>query len=701
MKKTFLSIILMLMCIMASAQDNVTWKYSSNSLKNGDIELIFDATIIPGFHLYSPYNPEGASMPLSIKIDPSDLFSTDGKILELTKATEHYEEVFDATEKYFEGTAKFKIVITPQTAEPFSISGKIKGQVCNDEFMCQMVRDEFSIPVTPKKEEKKTEKPPVAEPPAEKPSAENISADSQPANGIPAESISADTVSANGIISESQPANGVSADGAPAAGSSPAPAQQSNGLWSIFLLAFAAGLAAIFTPCVFPMIPMTVSFFLKDKSGKGKLNALIYGISIVALYTLPVAILILLSNMLGGENFTAGIFNALSTHWLPNIIFFVVFLIFALSFLGMFEITMPSSIINKAEKRGDKGGLIGIFFLAFVLVLVSFSCTGPIVGTVLVESASGGNFLKPIIAILGFSIAFAMPFTLFAFFPEVMKKMPKSGGWMNTMKVILGFVELALGLKFLSVADQTYHWHILDRETYLAIWIAIGLILTAYLLGKVKLPNDDDMPHLKVPRLVLAIITLSFTVYMIPGLWGAPLKALSGYIPPITTQDFVMGASQNGGQPANTPLAAQNLCGTPKYSDILKLPHGMVSYFDYDEAISCAQKQGKPMLLVFTGHGCVNCRKMEENVWSDPRVRQMMQEDFVMCSLFTDDRTPSADGQKTIGEVNTELQIKRFQINAQPYYVILDATTGSPKVQPQGYNPDAESFMEYLKSGKK
>ncbi len=697
MRKALFSIFLTLLCVIAIAQDNVTWKYSSNTLKNGDIELIFDATIIPGYHLYSPYNPAGASMPLSIKIEPDDKFSTDGKIKELSKFVEHYEEIFDATERYFEGNAKFSIVIKPKSAEPFTVSGKVKGQVCNDEFTCAMVSDEFSISCTPKKEEKKTEKPAVAE----KPSAETISADSKTSDSISADSIPANSISADSIPADSIPADSISADSAPSAGSSPAPAQQTGGLWTTFLLAFAAGLAAIFTPCVFPMIPMTVSFFIKDKTGKGKRNALIYGLSIVALYTLPVAILILLSNLIGGENFTAGIFNALSTHWLPNIIFFVIFFIFALSFLGMFEIVLPSSIINKAEKRGDKGGLIGIFFLAFVLVLVSFSCTGPIVGTVLVESASGGNFLKPIIAILGFSIAFAMPFTLFAFFPEVMKKMPKSGGWMNTMKAILGFVELALGLKFLSVADQTYHWHILDRETYLAIWIAIGLILTAYLLGKVKLPNDDDMPHLKVPRLILAIITLSFTVYMIPGLWGAPLKALSGYIPPITTQDFVMGASHNEGQPANTPSAAQNLCGTPKYADILKLPHGMVSYFDYEEAISCAKKQGKPMLLIFTGHGCVNCRKMEENVWSDPRVRQMMQQDFVMCSLFTDDRTISADGKKTIGEANTELQISKFQINAQPYYVILDAITETPTVQPQGYNPDADSFMEYLKSGKK
>lgn len=467
-----------------------------------------------------------------------------------------------------------------------------------------------------------------------------------------------------------------------------------DSLWKIFWIAFAAGLAAIFTPCVFPMIPMTVSFFLKDKSGRGKFNAAMYGFSIIALYTLPVALLIIIGRVAGGENFTAGVFNALSTHWLPNIIFFVIFMAFALSFLGMFEIVMPSGIINKAEQRGDKGGLIGVFFMAFVLVLVSFSCTGPIVGTVLVESASGNNFLKPIVAILGFSIAFSLPFTLFAFFPQWMKKLPKSGGWLNTVKVVLGFVEIALGFKFLSVADQTYHWHILDRETYLSIWIAVGLLLTLYLLGKIKLPNDSEMPHLKVPRLILALITLSFTVYMIPGLFGAPLKALSGYIPPITSQDFVLGSNATIDQSSN--VSESHLCKKPMYADLLKLPHGMQSYFEYNEALDCAKKTGKPLLLIFTGHGCVNCRKMEENVWSDSRVKNTMQNDYIMCSLFTDDRSISSDNVNTIGDVNTELQISRFKINAQPYYVVVDPFT-EQVIRTQGYNPDAESFLSWLK----
>ena len=465
-----------------------------------------------------------------------------------------------------------------------------------------------------------------------------------------------------------------------------------DSLPKIFFIAFLAGLAAIFTPCVFPMIPMTVTYFLKDKSGKGKFHAFIYGLSIILLYTLPVAILLILSNLLGGENFTASIFNLMSTHWLPNILFFIIFFIFALSFLGMFEIVMPSSLINKAEQRGDKGGIIGIFFLAFVLVLVSFSCTGPIVGSVLVESTSGGNFLKPITAMFGFSLAFAMPFTLFAFFPDIMKKLPKSGGWLNTVKVVLGFVELALGMKFLSVVDQTYHWHILDRETYLSIWIAIGIMLFLYLIGKLKLPHDSDLEHIKVPRILLSISTLSFIVYLIPGLFGAPLKALAGYIPPITTQDFVM-------TPNNVVTDNQStLCKTPKYSDKLSLPFGIKAYFEYDEALECAKNMNKPLLLIFTGHGCVNCRKMEENVWSDSRVQNIMKKDYIICALYTDDRTMSEDGKNTIGEINSQFQEKQFHINAQPYYVIINAINpNTPTKQPMAYNPDVESFINYLK----
>lgn len=715
--KKYLFLILTFLCVAtltATAQGNgqyVTWKYSSKTLPNGSVELFFDAVVPDGFRLYSPYNPEGASKPLKITLEQSADFTTDGKVIELAKPEEHYEEVFEVTEKFFKKTAKFKIVIKPTTDKPFDVTGSLDGQVCNDEWFCAMVMDNFKIGVTPSKSkdnkaDKKDEKPADtkknAEPKQEvAPQTQKTDSDATKTDTVAA--AKSDTTSINSDNSSTKTDTAKHAVVTPTqnGGDSPTPSAETatttdgESMWWVFAIAFLAGLAAIFTPCVFPMIPMTVTFFLKDKSGKGKMNALIYGLSIVLLYTLPVAILIIISNMIGGATFTAGIFNALSTHWLPNIIFFVIFMVFALSFLGMFEIVLPSGIINRAEQRGDKGGLIGVFFMAFVLVLVSFSCTGPIVGSVLVESASGGSsYVKPIVAILGFSIAFAMPFTLFAFFPEILKKLPKSGGWLNTVKVVLGFVELALGLKFLSVADQTYHWHILDRETYLAIWIAIGFLLTAYLLGKLKLPHDSDLPHIKVPRLLLAIVTLSFTVYMIPGLWGAPLKALAGYIPPITTQDFVINNNETAAAPQSPTTS--NLCKKPLYSDFLKLPHGIQAYFEYNEAADCAKKQNKPLLLVFTGHGCVNCRKMEENVWTDPRVSQKMQNDFVLCALYTDDRTLSSDGTHTIGQVNTEIQISRYNINAQPYYVIVDPATGASIKPPMSYNPDVESVLSWM-----
>ena len=703
--KKYLFLILTILCaatLTATAQGNgqyVTWKYSSKTLPNGSVELFFDAVVPDGFRLYSPYNPEGASKPLKITLEQSADFTTDGKVIELAKPEEHYEEVFEVTEKFFKKTAKFKIVIKPTTDKPFDVTGSLDGQVCNDEWFCAMVMDNFKIGVTPSKSKDNK-----ADKKGDKPA--DTKKNAEPKQEVAPQIPKTDTVATkadNDTVKTDTAKHAVTVAPTQNGGDSTTPATETatttdgESMWWVFAIAFLAGLAAIFTPCVFPMIPMTVTFFLKDKSGKGKFNALIYGISIILLYTLPVAILIIISNMIGGATFTAGIFNALSTHWLPNIIFFVIFMVFALSFLGMFEIVLPSSIINRAEQRGDKGGLIGVFFLAFVLVLVSFSCTGPIVGSVLVESASGGSsYIKPIVAILGFSIAFAMPFTLFAFFPEILKKLPKSGGWLNTVKVVLGFVELALGLKFLSVADQTYHWHILDRETYLAIWIAIGFLLTAYLLGKLKLPNDSDLPHIKVPRLLLAIITLSFTIYMIPGLWGAPLKALAGYIPPITTQDFVIDNNETTAAPQSPTTS--NLCKKPLYSDFLKLPHGIQAYFEYDEAADCAKKQNKPLLLVFTGHGCVNCRKMEENVWTDPRVSQKMQNDFVLCALYTDDRTKSADGTHTIGEVNTEIQISKYNINAQPYYVIVDPNTGAMLKTPMSYNPDVESVLQWMEN---
>ncbi len=516
------------------------------------------------------------------------------------------------------------------------------------------------------------------------------------------------------------PADGTANDAA--ADPNAAAPGQGKSIWGLILEAIAWGFVALLTPCVFPMIPMTVSFFLKQnqvaegeekKKGRGKWLASIFGLSIVALYTIPIAVIILITYFAGGETVTADIFNWLATHWLPNIIFFLIFMIFAASFFGAFEITLPSSWLNKSDAKSNKGGLGGVFFVALTLVLVSFSCTGPIVGSVLIKSTQG-QFWEPIITMLAFSIAFALPFTLLAFAPSLLDKLPKSGGWLNSVKVVLGFVEVALGFKFLSVADQTYHWGLLDREVYLAIWIVVFFLLGLYLLGKIRFAYDSPVEHLSVFRLILVIVVFTFVVYMIPGMWGAPLKALSGYLPPITTQDFVLDPNQHGGggttyvvgQPADD---GDGVPASRKYADFLHLPYDIPAFFDYEEARAYATKVGKPILLDFTGHGCVNCREMEARVWSDPRVLKLMKNDYVVCSLYGDDKkvldkkdwVTTEDGKvlKSLGKINSYFMMKRYQVNAQPYYVILDPVTEKNKVPARSYNLDVDEYVKFLEKG--
>ncbi|MFN3757722.1 MAG: cytochrome c biogenesis protein CcdA [Algoriphagus aquaeductus] len=473
---------------------------------------------------------------------------------------------------------------------------------------------------------------------------------------------------------------------------------ETESLWGFMVLAFLAGLAALITPCVFPMIPMTVSFFTgrSKKRSEGIRQAFIYGISIIAIYTIAGTAVAAIQ----GPEFA----NWLATHWIPNVFFFLIFIVFALAFLGMFELTLPSSFVNKIDAKAEKGGLGGVFFMAFTLVLVSFSCTGPIVGSILISSA-GGELVKPVLGMFSFGLAFAIPFTLFAIFPEWMQRLPKSGGWLNTVKVVLGFLELALAFKFLSIADLVYHWGILDRDIFLAIWIVIFSALGLYLLGKIRLPHDSKLDHISVPRLLLALLTFAFVVHMIPGLWGAPLKILSGYLPPITTQQFkIEGGIASGEMPSTSTEVI-------KYADRLKIPHGIPGYFDYEQALAAAKLEGKPLLIDFTGHGCVNCRKMEENVWVDPQVLKRLKEDFVMVALYIDERlelpesewyTSSYDGKvkKTLGKQNADFQITRFNNNAQPYYVILDHNE-QLVAKPRGYNTDIAAFVEFLDGAKK
>ena len=473
-----------------------------------------------------------------------------------------------------------------------------------------------------------------------------------------------------------------------------------GGLWGLILEAILWGFLMLLTPCVFPMVPMTVSFFLKrsGSAAKGRFNAAMYGLFIVLLYTVPICVIIGLTWALGGETITADIFNWLATHWLPNIIFFVIFMVFAASFFGAFEITLPASWTTKADEKSGKGGLLGIFFLALTLVLVSFSCTGPIVGTVLIKSTQG-EFWAPMVTMLAFSIAFALPFALLALFPSVLTKLPKSGGWLNSVKVVLGFVEIALGLKFLSVADQTYHWHILDREVYLAIWIVVFTLLGLYLLGKIRFKHDSPLEYISVGRLALVIADFAFVVYLIPGMWGAPLKALSGYLPPIQTQDFVLGTYA-----PPVGVVEPKTVALPETSGV-SLPHGLTGYDNLEDGIAAAAAQGKKVFVDITGHGCVNCREMEARVWSDPRVLERLRRDYVIVSLYVDDKTPLPEDKwvttpegkvlKDVGRVNSRMVLDRFGVNSQPNYFILDSD-GNTLKGPRGYNLSTDGFVEFL-----
>ena len=480
--------------------------------------------------------------------------------------------------------------------------------------------------------------------------------------------------------------------------------EKGSSIWGLILEAILWGFAMLLTPCVFPMVPMTVSFFMKgsENVAAGRFKAAMYGLFIVLLYTVPISVIIMLTRLIGGDAVTADIFNWLSTHWLPNIIFFIVFMVFAASFFGAFEITLPESIVNKSDRNSDKKGLAGVFFMALTLVLVSFSCTGPIVGSVLIKSTQG-EFWEPMVTMLAFSVAFALPFTILAFFPSLLKKFKKSGGsWLNSVKVVLGFVEVALGLKFLSVADQTYHWGILDREVYLAIWIVVFTLLGLYLLGKIRFAHDEPVEYLKVPRLALAIGVLSFVVYLIPGMWGAPLKALSGYLPPITTQDFVIG--QNTGTSHSAEAAPVN---DSEYG--LHLPLGLQGYFDLEDGLEAAKKAGKPVFVDVTGHGCVNCREMESRVWSDPTVLGMLKNDFVIVALYTDDKqkldkedwvTDAETGKvyKDLGRANSYTARTLWNVNAQPNYILL-SPEGEMLVPVRGYDLSIDGFVDFLQSG--
>jgi thiol:disulfide interchange protein len=505
---------------------------------------------------------------------------------------------------------------------------------------------------------------------------------------------SAQDSAANGTIKDSVKKDTIKTEKATIAAKDAAPKQS---LWITFGLGLVAGIAAFFLPCIFPMVPLTVGFFTKraESRAKGIRSAIIYGLSIIVIY---VGLGVIITLIWG-----ASALNEISTDGFFNIFIFIILIVFGVSFLGAFEITLPSSFVNKLDAKSDSKGLSGIFFMAATLAVVSFSCTGPLIGTSLV--AINTDLLTPVVVMFGFSLSLAVIFTMFAIFPTLMTGLPKSGGWLNSIKVFLGFLELGLSLKFLSTADLAYHWGILDREIFLAIWIVLALILGVYLLGKIKFSHDSDLPYVSVPRLFIATATFVFAIYLIPGLWGAPLKGVSALVPPLSTQDFIIGQDSGGSNQSVAPSHAKR-----KYSEFLHIPHNIDGFFDYQEALAYAKEVKKPLFLDFTGHGCVNCREMEARVWSDPRVLKKLKEDYIVVSLYTDDKTdlPAAEqfeskilGTKvnTVGKKFKHLQAERFNTISQPYYVLLGTDEKELVSPPIGVEFDIEKYLQYLDKG--
>lgn len=684
---------------LAQVQRHATWTHSvsKNEVKVGEtVDLIFKATITPGWYLYSSdFDPDLGPTLTEITLTPDASFEKMGKLKPIN-SKKKFEEVWQGNVTYFMGKAEFRQTVRILKENPV-IKAAANYQTCSEiSGLCVLGDNDFvftGLKVAAAPVQKSDDKAAVAA--ATTPA--GVGTPSQATNETFAQAVQESLIDSTPPTSALAESAADTADQPTLSGSeSAAPAEEGTAdtsLWTFAIAAFLSGLVALLTPCVFPIIPMTVSFFTKQKGGKTK--ALVYGLSIILIYTLIGTIV----SRLNGPAFA----NFLSTHWLPNLLFFAIFLLFGLSFLGLFEIVLPSSFVNRIDARADRGDWAGIFFMAFTLVLVSFSCTGPIVGSLLVASA-GGEVLKPIVGMVAFSSAFAIPFTLFALFPQWLKSLPKSGGWLNTVKVVLGFLELALALKFLSIADQVYHWRLLDREIYLAFWIVIFSMLGAYLLGKIRTPHDSPVEVISVPRILLAIGTFTFVVYMIPGMWGAPLKALAGYLPPQATHDFDLNRRAVGAASVST------LTETPKYNDLFDLPHELEGFFDYNQALAYAKKVNKPVFIDFTGHGCVNCREMEARVWSDPAVLQRLRQDFVIAALYVDDKTelPESDWytstydqriKKTIGAQNADLQITKFNNNAQPHYILL-SPEGTLLVPPINYDLNPQHFVAFLDSGK-
>ena len=688
MKKPFLSLAMLLMALTAWAQmaDPVHFSSELKMLEGNEAEIIFTATIDPGWHVYSTDIGDDGPTRATFHADRLEGAELVGQLKPRGKVKEEFDPMFEMSLRFFELKGAFVQKIR-FTKPKYDISGYLEYGTCNDQMCMPPSTVEFSKKGDAPKAPETTQAPPSAP--------EGATIASTPQDSQIAQAPDSTTIEApSGAVGGASGASGASeaSEASLASGASWQPittelqAFETAGnndinlsWWMIFLEGLLAGFLAILTPCVWPIIPMTVSFFLKRNKDRKKAirEAITYGLSIVVIYVLLGLVVTLL--------FGASALNALSTNAIFNIFFALLLIVFAASFFGAFELTLPSSWTNKIDQKSENTtGLLSIFLMAFTLVLVSFSCTGPIVGFLLVAVSTQGSIVAPTIGMLGFAIALAIPFTLFAMFPSLLKQAPKSGGWMNTVKVVLGFIELAFALKFLSVADLAYGWHLLDRETFLCLWIVLFALLGAYLLGWLKFPHDDDSRKTNVPQFFLGWVSLAFAVYMVPGLWGAPLKAISAFSPPMNTQDF-------------------NL-----YDGAVE-----AKYTDYDLGMAAARAEGKPVMVDFTGFGCVNCRKMEAAVWTDPTVRDLIQQKYVLISLYVDDKTPlpqpievtDVDGTtrklRTVGDKWSYLERTKIGANTQPFYVLLDPATGKPLNGLRSYDEDIAQYIEFLQKGLK
>lgn len=673
MKKHLLLGLLVFFCSLGNAQilDPVKWTTKIEQKSATNFIVTFNATIENEWHVYSQFTPDGGPLPLEVNFkNQKGNYTLVGKAKE-SKTRTAYNDIFEVNETFFEKKAQITQEISLVNKGVKTIEVELNFQACKE--VCINLEKKFSIAIPELKNTATTASPTTP--------INDLVKDTTAQTIDSATTVAADTVKDSVTTETSQIAPAKSAT-------------TEHGLWAIFFIAFLSGFAALLTPCVFPMIPMTVSFFTKQSKNKaaGIRNAIIYGISIIVIY---VGLGLLVTWIFGADAL-----NALSTNVWFNLIFFVLLIVFATSFLGAFEIMLPNSWANKVDSQADRGGIIGILFMALALAIVSFSCTGPIVGTLLVEAASKGG-IAPVVGMLGFSLALALPFMLFAMFPGWLNSLPKSGGWLNTVKVVLGFLELALAFKFLSNADLVLQLHLLEREVFIAIWIAIFGALSLYLFGKITLPHDSPVGHISVGRLYMGLLSLIFTFYLIPGLWGAPLKFINAFPPPMEYSESPMGFGGSSKSVATAMLPEGAKSG----------PHGIVVFDDYEEGLAYAKKVNKPIMLDFTGFACVNCRKMENNVWSNPNVLSILKEKVVVISLYVDDKrelpkeeqffSKATDSEiETIGDKWTDFMITRYKTNTQPLYVLTDLEGKSLNAaQPTISYVGVEEYEAWLKSG--